>query len=117
MKSKNRIFKFSNFVNNFENKFFQKKYDGVVNVENHTFKNINQWAESKGYFVNPRIIFEKEKDLPDFWGGKSYVLDKDCCKILSNNKNNFIEFKDNLLGCEDLCVAYTLKQNGVVNWN
>jgi len=114
--TKIRQFTFNNFVNNFENKLFYREYDGVLNVENHTFKSIHGWANGKGFFVDPESIFIKENNIPDFWGGNCYVLDKNNCGIISNNKQNFQLFKDKMAGCEDLCVGYTLKQNGVINW-
>lgn len=111
-----RQFTFNNFVNNFENKLFYREYDGVLNVENHTFKSIHGWANGKGFSVDPESIFIKESNIPDFWGGNCYVLNKNNCGIISNNKQNFQLFKDKMAGCEDLCVGYTLKQNGVANW-
>lgn len=111
-----RQYTFSNFENNYRNKLFIRDYDGVLNVENHSFQYIQQWANSKNLKVEPEKIFGDEK-IPDFWGGNAYVLSKKACGILSQNENYFLDFEKHMAGCEDLCVGYILRKNGVKNWN
>jgi len=111
-----RQYTFHNFENNFRYKLFERDYDGVLNVENHNFRYIHQWAQSKNMKAYPEKIFKNEK-IPDFWGGNAYALSKKSCKILSQNREVFHDFKQYMCGCEDLCVGYILKKNGIKNWN
>jgi hypothetical protein len=114
--SRIRQYTFDNFENNYNNKLFIRDYDGILNVENHSFRYIRQWAQSKNMKANPEKIFGNEK-IPDFWGGNAYVLSKKACDIISRNEKNFIDFEKHMCGCEDLCVGLTLHQNGIKNWN
>lgn len=111
-----RQYTFRNFENNYRNKLFIRDYDGVLNVENHSFRYIHQWAQSKNMKASPEHIFGNGK-IPDFWGGNAYVLSKKSCEILSQNKNIFEDFKEHMCGCEDLCIGYILNKNGIKNWN
>lgn len=111
-----RQYTFDNFENNFRYKLFNRDYDGVLNVENHSFRYIRQWAQSKNMQAYPEKIFKNEK-IPDFWGGNAYALSRKSCKVLSQNGDTFSEFKKHMCGCEDLCVGYILRKNEIKNWN
>jgi len=107
------VFSFNNFINSFENGFFlREEYGGYAKIEGNSIGSFRNWASSQGLFVLPEALFSEigqDKWPSWYWSGKCYSLSRDLCEKVVSYPDVFEKFKNLMGGCEDFCVACSLK--------
>lgn len=105
------LFSFEYFLKKFYSDGVIGEYNGLTPITNNTIGSFRNWANSKSLFVLPEVIISEhgEKSWPkNYWGGKCYCLSKrNIFKILSK-KSIFLQFKNLMGGCEDMCIRFSL---------
>ena len=86
-------------------------YSGFQQIKNPSFENIETWAKKKQAIVNPRKIFRSEKQIPNFYTGKCYVISKELSKYIARDGYTIArQHKKYLNGSEDLMIARMANQ-------
>jgi hypothetical protein len=108
------LFSFDYFLEKFYNEGVVGEYNGLTPITNNTIKQFRNWASSKKIFVMPEALISyigKNKWAEDYWAGNCYCLGRSSIDKILKQKDLFIKFKNLMGGCEDFCVACSLKDS------
>jgi len=95
---------FENFIKNFYKEDFYQEYNGLFKIESSS-ADLGKWAKLRG-LDNFDLDKLSDKNVPDWFCGKCYVIEREVAEFISSNGGKCAEDHANFLGgSEDLMVG------------